>query len=66
VVQPVVQYVDKEVPRVVTEPVERLQEVWQRPLVEEVAVPVPQLLTYEAVRQEASEVVHEAMKPVPK
>ncbi|CAE7531714.1 unnamed protein product [Symbiodinium natans] len=64
VVQPIVQYVDKEVPRVVTEPVERLQEVWQRPLVEEVAVPVDQVLTYEAVRQEASQVVHEALKPV--
>eukprot|EP00435_Cladocopium_sp_Y103_P045939 s2105_g13.t1 len=41
----------QEVPYVVTEPVERLQEVMQRPLLEEVAVPIPKVLTYEAVRQ---------------
>eukprot|EP00434_Breviolum_minutum_P015798 symbB.v1.2.013915.t2/scaffold987.1/size146359/5 len=62
VVRPVVEYVDKEVPFVVTEPVERLQEVMQRPLLEEVAIPIPQVLTYEAVRQTAEPSVEQSVR----
>ena len=66
VVRPVVEVVGKEVPLVVTEPVEKLQEVVQRPLLAEVAVAVPQLLTYEQVRQEAEPAVEQHLRQVPK
>ena len=50
----------------VTEPLEKLQEVMQKPLLAEVAVPVPQLVTYEAVRQEAEPAVQRQLREVPK
>ncbi|CAE8705200.1 unnamed protein product [Polarella glacialis] len=48
VAAPQVQYIDKAVPKVITEAVEVIQEMLQRPLIEEVAVAVPQIMTVEA------------------
>jgi len=66
VLRPEVQIVDKIVPKLVTEAVEKIVEVPQQPLVEEVPVPVPQVRTVEALREEAVEHVQQAVREVPK
>jgi len=61
-----VQTVDKVVPKMMTEAVEKIVEVAQQPLIEEVPVPVPQVTTVEALREEAVEHVQQAVREVPK
>ncbi|CAK0910841.1 unnamed protein product [Prorocentrum cordatum] len=66
VVKPQVQLVDKPVPRVITEPLERAVEVHQAPLLEEQPVPVPQVMTVEALREQPYENIQQAVKQVPR
>lgn len=63
---PQVQYVDKAVPRFVTEAHEVIIEKTMRPLLEEMPVAVPQVQNVEALREEVVNYWHQQVKEVPK
>jgi len=66
VIAPDVRFVDKAIPCVQTEAIEKLVKVQQAPLIQEHPVPVPQVQMVEAIREEHVEFIQRAVKHVPK